>query len=114
MKQIESYHISKSEYGVITLIINTVDKWVSYDWTEGNTDNWLRIIDVETNTYLDTLTIVYSELGFDKEKEGRYHRLEEQDKDQIIFYWIPLRLIKGDEYVEHFKSKTYELDKQIQ
>lgn len=109
MKQIESYHISKSEYGIITLIVNTKVKWVHYDFSEGNTDNWLRTIDEQTNTYSDTLTITYSELGFDKEKEGRYHRLEQQDKDQIVFYWIPLRLLRGDEYVEHFKSKIHEI-----
>lgn len=105
MKQIESYHISKSEYGVITLIVNTKDKWVLYNWSEGNTDNWLRTIDEKTNTYSDRLTIVYSEFQFDTEKEYRYLRLEQQNKDQIVFYWIPIRLIKGDKWVEHLKSK---------
>lgn len=105
MKQIKSYHISKSEYGIITLIVNTVDRWVLYDWSEGNTNNWLRTIDEKTNTYSDTLTILYSEFQFDKEKEVRYLRLEQQNKDQIIFYWIPVRLIKGDVWVETFKTK---------
>jgi len=109
MNQIENYHISKSEYGIITLIVNTKWKWVDYRWTEGNTDNWFEIL--EDSKPVDTLTIVYSEFGFDKEKEGRYLRLEQQEKDQIVFYWIPLKYFKGDEYVEHFKSKINELDK---
>ena len=110
MNQIESYHISKSEYGIITLIVNTKDKWVNkYDYLNhvegGNIDKFIIEILGDDYKQLDKLSITYSEFGFDKEKEGRYHRLEQQDKDQIVFYWIPLRLLRGDEYVEHFKSK---------
>jgi len=106
MNQIESYHISKSEYGIITLIVNTRDKWPVYNFSEGNTDMWLRIVDENQNKFSEGKTFSWSEFQFDKEKEGRYLRLEQQEKDQIIFYWIPLRLLKGDEYVEHFKSKV--------
>lgn len=108
MKQIESYHISKSEYGIITLIINTKDKWLNY--SHGNYYEFYRINfyrDEEDIKRIeeDEIKIPLREFSFDLEKEGRYHRLEQQEKDQIIFYWIPIRLLKGDEYVEHLKKR---------
>ena len=104
MKQIESYHISKSEYGIITLIVNTVDKWVNYNCTDGDI-NFNLIIMNELNSIIEVKIISTTEFQFDVEKEFRYLRLEQQNKDQIVFYWIPLRLLKGDEWVEHLKSK---------
>lgn len=107
--QIESYYINKSEYGIIHLLVNTKDKWVSYNWTEGTIANWLTIVDEETNTYSETLTIPYSEFQFEKEKELLYLRLEQQNKDQINFYWIPYRLIKGDDFIQRLIKKKNEI-----
>lgn len=104
MKQIESYHISKSEYGIITLIVNTVDKWLNYNHHDSNEDFHIFIMN-ENNQILEHKTIPIVEFSFDYNKEFRYLLLEQQEKDQIVFYWIPLRLIKGDEIVEYFKSK---------
>ena len=104
MNQIESYYISKSEYGIITLIVNTVDKWLNYDYSDGN-DTFNLILINEENEVLEIKCISNEEFLFDIEKEFNYRRLEQQDKDQIVFYWIPLRFFKGDEYVEHLKKK---------
>lgn len=110
MNQIENYHISKSEYGIITLIVNTVDKWINYNSHESYLSFNLVIMS-EDNEVTETKVIPTHEFGFDEEKYFRYIKLEQQEKDQIVFYWIPLKYFKGDEYVEHFKSKINELRK---
>lgn len=103
MNQIESYNISKSQYGVITLIINTKDKSVLFDdciVSEGfQIDVWK---DPSRWTIIDSLLVHDHEFGFELEKEGFYHRLHLQEKDQIVYYFIPIRLLKSDEWVEKF------------
>ncbi len=88
---VENYNISKSQYGVITLIINTFDRWINFDWQIGEVcydiQLWNEFSDGEI------LKIHYDELKFDFEVEKRYHTLTLQEKDQIIFYFIPIRLL---------------------
>ena len=107
MKQIESHHISKSEYGVITLIINTSYKWMHYVFIENPLTFMLEVSinNEEDDLVLERLHLDKEEFGFDKSKEGLYRRLEQQEKDQIVFYWIPLRLLKGDAYTNEFVKR---------
>lgn len=112
-KQIESYHISKSEYGIIELLINTRDKWV--DFTDSsNIESFLFFIYTKEEfhpTKTDRLIIPLAEFNFDKEKEYNYLELHQQEKDQIIYYWIPYRLLKGDAYIEKLKQSRDERSK---
>lgn len=107
MKQIESYHISKSEYGIIQLIINTRDRWLNYgllNWSYDKT--WrVNIFDKDGYTSIDELVISETEFQFNKEAEYHYLQLDQQEKDQIVYYWIPIRLLKGGEYLDRIKKR---------
>lgn len=107
MKLIESYHISKSEYGIITLIVNTSYKWVDYCFIENPLTFLIETssLDEKDDLVLDKIHLDKEDFGFDKEKEGSYLKLKQQDKDQIVFYWIPLRLLKGDAYTNEFVKR---------
>ena len=102
MKHIESYFISKSEYGIINLIVNTAKKWVDYDYNDSI--DGFRFIVLEDNQVIEKLIIPKDEFFFDLEKEFKYVRLEQQDKDQVVIYWIPFRFFKGDEFVQRLKQ----------
>jgi len=82
-----TYHIEKSSYGIITLIVNTVERWSEY-----------RLIDSHLSMSFQSedsiLVIPLWEFGFDVKKELHYQKLEAQNKDQVAFYWVPIRLIK--------------------
>lgn len=104
MKQIESYNISKSQYGVITLIINTRDRWLPFYDRICLGGHEFEVTDEKG--FAEALKIQDEEFGFELEKEGRYHRLNQQEKDQIVYYFIPIRLLKSDEWAEKlFKVK---------
>lgn len=97
---IQSHCITKSDYGIVTLIINTIDKWVDYTCIDSVTNFSLFINDKQE------LVIPRSEFEFDIDAEKHYHRLEQQNKDQITFYWIPVRLLKGDRFLDKIKGQT--------
>ena len=89
MEQIENYHLDKSKYGIISLIVNTVDNWVDYRYYHlSNGHNVILIL--KDNQEIDKLVIHDTEINFDKES---YLRLKQQEDDQIIIYWIPKRLL---------------------
>ena len=96
---IQSHSITKSNYGVVTLIINTIDKWVDCTYIDSVAHFSLFINDKQE------LMIDRSEFGFDIDVEKYYHRLMLQDKDQITFYWIPVRLLKGDRFLDKIKGQ---------
>lgn len=95
---IENYHIKKSDYGIVTLLINTTERWLDHHVIDSLTEFAVDYYNEET--LLFTIVIKKEELNLDVEKEGMYLRLELQEKDQLQFYWIPLRLLKGDQYAE--------------
>lgn len=105
MKQLRNYWIERSEYGLIHLLINTEDKWIDYSFFEVPDNYFLEIkwVDDEGDTHIEKNYIALAELNFDPTE--RYLHLEQQNKDQISFYWIPLRLIKGNEWADKFKKK---------
>lgn len=115
MKQIESYHISKSDYGIISLIVNTRDRWINYSgvltyFPEHQGEGFsIKTFEEDENT--GELFIPQNEFSFDKEKEIFYLGSYSQEKEQIYYYWIPVRLIKGDKYIERFKRKQNDLPK---
>lgn len=94
---IDNTHVSKSEYGVISVIVNTIDKWVNYDVSQ---EEDCIVFDWLTKKHSTVDLIEY----LTKEEEFRYIMLHEQCKDQIIVYLIPLRLVKGDAFINHMKS----------
>lgn len=115
MKQIESYHISKSDYGIISLIVNTRDRWINYNgvltYSSEHQGEGFSIETFEGEENTGELFIPKSEFSFDKGKEIFYLESHSQEKEQIYYYWIPVRLIKGDKYIERFKRKQNDLPK---
>lgn len=85
--------------GIVQLIINTPERWMYYRTlvtfkrdTNGAPINEqqftieLSDIDDEFGT-IETLNI---DFDFDYKK---YHKLEEQDKDQIVIYFVPKEML---------------------
>lgn len=106
MKQLRNYCIEKSEYGLVCLLVNTDYKWLEYSFFESFKEQYLlelRWADDEGDTHIERNYVPIKELNLDPTE--RYLQLEQQNKDQISFYWIPLRLIKGNEWADKFKSK---------
>lgn len=100
---IESTHVAKSDYGVVTVLINTKEKWENYSIDEF--ESVLKLVFYDENS--NELIIVGSTsipLELNKEEEFRYIMTHQQDKDQIVVYLVPLRLVKGDAFVDHVKS----------
>lgn len=96
MKEIENYNISKSQYGIITLIINLRRRWHPFrSWIYG--DGYQFDIFDHDDNIIESLRIPTTEFGFDMENERRYRELSLQERDQIILYFIPIRLLKGDD-----------------
>lgn len=104
MNQIQGYHISKSDYGIIHLIINTADKWINYQgvltYNIEHKSEGFDLVTFENEEETGKLFIPESEFNFDREKESTYVMSHGQEKDQVYFYWIPVRLIKGDKWLE--------------
>lgn len=92
---ITSHFIKTYESGIIQLIINTKERWINY------------------HRYSDTLFAVYDEN--DKEEQlnvviplqdkMRYSISSLQEKDQIIYYYIPLYLIMDKDKWDKIKEK---------
>jgi len=117
ISQVQSKHISKSQYGIITLILNTETKWMNYHvdttqegliihlgWSTYNeSDNYAHI------EHKEAFGIQWDEIDLDLQTEFSYQQFIEQNKDQIVIYWIPRRLFKGDLWVQkalELKSRT--------
>lgn len=103
--KIEFQSIQTSPYGIATLIVNTTDKWVDYRITTSMNS-------VEISIYYDDILKdrLKVETDFlDLETEYRYIQSERQEKDQIVINWFPLRLFRGDEYVNKLKERTKHL-----
>lgn len=108
MSQVQSKYISKSEYGIITLIINTVDKWLGYyiDTTQkGLVINLSTEIYCEEDDtyerYKEAYEIQWDEIDLNLVTEFNYQRFVIQNKDQIVIYWIPTRLFKNGDKVKY-------------
>ena len=103
---VENYHISKSSYGIVELLINTQEKWVDFTIVTGLVKGVMSFgvwfYNEDHSDFVEQFDIPESELQLDPEE--RYLKIHQQEKDQITFYWIPLRLTKGDEYMERFKK----------
>lgn len=105
MKLIENYFIKKNKSGIISLLINTIDKWQPFhEYSKGS-----YIIGYENN--LEYLTINIELFQF--EPNVKYLTTICQNKDQISFYYIPYELIldKNNSAII-YSSKTNENDKQ--
>jgi hypothetical protein len=102
VKQITTYHNFKSEYGLVSVIVNCVDKWLDYSIEE--TAGIIRIRFFNAfDDLIETETIDISDY-LDTEREFRYIMLHDQNKDQIYIYFIPSRLVKGDKWIDHVKN----------
>lgn len=96
MKELE---LIKHGSGIISLIVNTPERWMEYqtlitfkrDINDRPIPEQQLTIELYSPTrdfhLVDTLTV---DFDFDHKK---YHRLEEAEKDQIVVYFIPREML---------------------
>lgn len=84
MKLIESHSITKCESGIIKAIINTVEKWADY----GLVTDSLKVFGEEIGVH-ESLTL---DLPFETGVDYSYYA--RQEKDQIVFIYVPFNLLK--------------------
>jgi len=80
---ITSHFIKSYESGIITLIINTEERWLNY---HRFTDDYFEVEDYQGNTFPLKVKLPL-------QPNMRYSVSSLQEKDQIIYYYIPLYLI---------------------
>ncbi len=82
-KLITSHWITAHESGIITLIINTVDRWVGF---HRYNDNWYIVEDEDGN-------VEHLRIELPLQEKMRYMSSSSQNKDEITFYYIPYPLV---------------------
>ena len=92
---ITSYYIKTYESGIIQLIINTAERWLDYHrcsdelfGVRDEDDNWFEI-----------------KPKLPLEDKMKYSISSLQEKDQIIYYYIPLYLIMEKDKWDKIKEK---------
>ena len=106
--QVNSYCIYKSADGIIELLLNT-NKWLGYSVDENHkgvtvTFTWYpegEIQNIESTSFSESWEI----LNIDLEKESVYKRFVEQNKDQIVITWVPIRLFKNGDKAKIVKCE---------
>lgn len=93
---ISSYFIQKYDSGIISLIINTVDRWVNYHRYNDN-EYLFTYDDSDDNEKSYILKIDESEL----EIPLNYLPTVIQEKDQISFYWLPVEMITNNSKIKN-------------
>lgn len=93
---IDSYFIEAHESGIIELIINTTERCLGYHRCS---DELFKVSDGNNSEEL--------EVNLPLQPNMRYSVSSLQEKEQIIFYYIPLYLImdKWDKLKERYDSK---------
>jgi len=82
MQLIDNYYIKSFESGIIQLTINTTKRWLDYNRISNEK---YEVVDNTQNEFLEVKLPL---------KEGvRYIATSMQEKDQIIFYYLPYNLI---------------------
>ena len=98
-KKIGSYLIEKYKSGIVSLLINTINK---NEYYHRYNDNEFLIGDNETEDYELFKT---EEITNILNNKMMYRVFESQNKDQIRFLWIPITLICDLPYfVEKYKN----------
>lgn len=94
---IDSYSVKQYDSGIIRLMITTTDKWVGYH-RYSNDEYGIGEYD-ENHGWLYTLKIPNLVIP-------EYHVCaDNQEKDQITFYWIPAELITSGKMRENIINK---------
>lgn len=90
MTLIDNYFVKKYSSGIVSLVINTKDKWVGFHrYSDTEYKIWKEEEDESVNE--EILKIPESELSLDANE--MYMKTEAQAKDQIYFYFIPTSLL---------------------
>lgn len=92
---ITSHFIKTYESGIIQLIINTKERWLDY---HRYSDNLFGVRDEDDNWFE-----LKPELPL--QPNMRYSVSSLQEKDQIIYYYIPLYLIMDKDKWDKIKEK---------
>lgn len=83
---VENYWITVHDSGIVSIMFNTIDKWVGYHRYNDNSYLFSTGEEEEIEE-TELVTIENFELN------GKYVCTESQNKDQITFYYIPYKLI---------------------
>jgi len=92
---ITSHFIKSYESGIITLIINTEERWLNYCRF---TDELFEVEDYQGNKFPLKVELPL-------QPKMRYSISSMQEKDQIIYYYIPLYLIMEKDKWDKIKEK---------
>lgn len=92
---IDSHFIKSYESGIITLTINTKERWLDY---HRFTNELFEVEDYQGNTFPLVVKLPL-------EEKMRYSISSLQEKDQIIYYYIPLYLITDKGRWDKIKEK---------
>lgn len=88
MKHVESWWVEELPNGVYHLLINTNERWLDYD-TASDTIFFIGE-DTGSGSYEEYESRILRIPKFLPENDKIYVCTEQQNKDQISFYWIPI------------------------
>ena len=105
----EQSEFIKHDSGIISLIINTPKRWMDYwvciDFKRDENDKpingeyvvavYLRDPDKEFST-----RELFVEVGIDFDYR-KYHQLEQQEKDQLVIYFIPMEMLLWNDITDY-------------
>ena len=86
-----------NSFGIKRCIINTSGRWVDYSIYEsfdGLPDKTSKVLNVETRKPEDSWGFVPESFIMDLDFETKeFYRMVEQEKDQIIVYYFPIKMM---------------------
>lgn len=91
-KIVKSYYTKTHSSGIVECILNTFEKWIDYDICYY--DKKLEIIGSIDDKY------VTESFDLEMNEKMKYTRMERQEKDQIIIYFIPFNLIGKEQWLK--------------
>ncbi len=95
MKQLKFKHHNS---GIKSVICNTDEKWIDY----GVEINWYKENTTDKPDISKNILCFYDSIDYEKEKLAeayidfdytKYHRFDEQCKDQIVVYFVPREML---------------------
>lgn len=88
---VSSACLSKNEHGISSLIINLSERWLDFERVSGaSKEHPSGFISYHFNSNDSTNTDVVTIAGLDS---GELYRLEEMEKDQLVVYFFPIKLL---------------------
>lgn len=89
MKHVESWWVEELPNGIYHLLINTDERWIDFSRIS-DTQFLIGEHDYGKNTFEDFKSKILNIPNFLPKNDNIYICTEQQNKDQISFYWIPI------------------------